>query len=475
MNSRLERNKPYINALENKIQKLQEDQEVEFKQEIADEIQDYKNEIKSYEKSFKEVVLEAERDIEYLYLHGEQGDWNVAWSGGKDSTTVAGLVVNTLLKIGKDNWNRKIHFTMSDTLIENPNLQIYMRSQIDKLKQYVEDNDMPITVNMVHRPLEHGYFYLVLGKGYFLPLNSGAGRWCTDRLKLKPQQAWVKKYNPVLQITGVRLNESSRRRASIQKWTEDSLVNRKIANSSDGGINFMAIVDFTIEDVWEYLQKERLPWSSTHDVRTLYKEATGECGFSNPRGVEAKASTLESCGARFGCWVCPVILNDRSTEAMSKYNNWMKPLTDFRAMQFKVMGTYKPIRPEGQRKKDRGVVLREVEAINDKIKMIVKSGYRRTGKKIEKNGKHMTNQGNNTIEAREFLLNYLLDTQRKMNSLRKKNGLVEIELISKEEVDAIYTMWEEDRNERPWLITNSNNISIDRLPELITELEALEP
>lgn len=378
-----------------------------------------------------------------------------------------------LLELDESQWKRKIHFVMSDTMVENPNLDIYMRSQVDKLSEFVKEKGLPVTVNLVHRPIEQGYFFLILGRGYFLPLNNGQGRWCTDRLKLKPQNEWLKEIKPIYQLTGVRLSESAKRKASIEKWTVDSRLSKKVGGTEKHR-TFMAIVDFTIEDVWEYLQRERLAWSSTHDVRTLYREATGECGFTNPKGVEAKVSQLESCGARFGCWVCPVVMKDKSTEAMSKHNEWMKPLTDYRLMQFKVMGAYVPKKKEGQSRKERSENLVKIKEINSKIKAITKSGFKRNGKKMMRNGEWDKLSGTTTVQARKWLLEKLMETQEKVNKGRVDKGLFPIELISQVEIDAIKEQWIKDYDETPHLITNSNGIHINELDNLIAELESFE-
>ena len=469
-NTRQERNKSLIEALEKKIEILQKE---ELTEDILLEIEDCKQEILNLSKDFKTLVEETKQDIRDLYLNDEEGDWSVAWSGGKDSTTVAGLVVDMLLELDESQWKRNIHFVMSDTMVENPNLDIYMRSQVDKLSKYVKDKGLPITVSLVHRPVEQGYFFLILGRGYFLPLNNGQGRWCTGRLKLNPQNEWLKEIKPIYQLTGVRLSESAKRKASIEKWTIDSRISKKVGGTEKHR-TFMAIVDFTIEDVWEYLQRERLAWSSTHDVRTLYKEATGECGFTNPKGVESKVSQLESCGARFGCWVCPVVMKDKSTEAMSQHNEWMKPLTAYRLMQFKVMGAYVPKKKEGQSRKERSVDLVKIEEINKKIKSITKSGYKRNGKPMMRNGERDTLSGTTTIEARKWLFNKLIETQELMNNGRVEKGLFPIELIAQDEIDAIKKQWELDYKDAPHLITNSNGIHISELDDLIKQLEEYE-
>lgn len=482
LNKRWQRNLHNIKAIEKDITQFEEDKKViEDSNELTKmeiKIEDLHTEIENLKKSFEELILEIKRDLKKLYLNkDDERPWAIAWSGGKDSTTVLGLVVDMLQELKPEERKRHVYVIMSDTVVENPNLEEYMHSQVDKFHEFIMNTDLPISAEIVKRPLKNSYFYLILGRGYFLPQNNGAGRWCTDRLKLKPQNEKLLEINPSFILIGVRLSESAKRKASIKKWSDNDDLNKKIGDHVHikSSNTFMPIVDFTIEDVWEYLQRERLAWSSTHDVRKLYRDATGECGFTNPKGTEAKASQSESCGARFGCWTCPVILKDRSTEEMSKSNQWMTPLTNYRMMQLKVMGDYKPFKPKGQNRKARSHVLKQVAAVNEQIKFITKSGHKRNGKLYtDKYGVIHKNKGTVTVEAREFLYEELIHTEIEVNRLRQLEGLPVLKLISDEECEAIKEMWERDRNECPWLITNVNGLVIDRLKELLDQIQEIE-
>ncbi|WP_079516546.1 phosphoadenosine phosphosulfate reductase domain-containing protein [Rossellomorea marisflavi] len=481
MNPRWESNKRLIEQLERSMDRKRE-QVVSLDRsdaiqkakvdDLLDEINDLYKEIENLKRPFKELVKEALEDLRRLYLdESDKRDWSVAWSGGKDSTCVMGLVVAMLEGLAPEERWRKVHAVMSDTMMENPNLESYMHEQVDLLKSYAERKDLPVTAQIVTRPVDQSYFYLVLGRGYFLPQNNGAGRWCTARLKIRPQKAAMKAIDPSFILMGVRLSESAKRKASIKTWSREDKLSEKIGEHAEikSSKTFMPIVDFTIEDVWMYLQRERLGWSSTHKVRTLYREATGECGFTNPKGTEAKASTSESCGARFGCWNCPVILKDKSTEEMSKSNDWMKPLIEWRFLQLKVMGDYKPDRPEGQSKKERGEVLRVWERIGQEIKLITKSGHKMNGTRMvdRKTGEPRDDQGTVTIEARQYLFEKLIETEQDVNALRVSQGLEPIELISEQEARLIVDRWDEDAEQRPWLKTNIRGTSVYRIEELL--------
>jgi DNA sulfur modification protein DndC len=417
--------------------------------------------------SYKQKLAEARAYLLDLYLdESDKRDWAVAWSGGKDSTATLGVLMSTIEMLPAERRWRKIHVVMSDTVVENPVLETYMHDQVSKLQAYVTRKELPVTVSVVKRKLEHSYFVLTLGRGYFMPQNNGRGRWCTDRLKITPQNEALREINPALILIGTRLTESTKREQSINKW----LISDRLGNhvSLPETKTFMVIVDWTIDDVWAYLGENKLGWTSSAPVRTLYKEATGECGINNPQGVEAKAKSMEGCGARFGCWLCPVVMTDRSTEEMSKSHPWMEPLTEWRELQVKVYGAFKPAKPKGQSRADRSRVLRKWDAINEQVKLISKSGYNRAGKRMN------DGQGTFTVEARKWLFERLIDTQNLVNRLRAYDGLTPISLISDEEVRLIIATWAEDERDYPHLVTNAAGKSIGKLLDLTEGIIAEE-
>lgn len=408
-------------------------------------------------------MTKVAQSIAYLSeLYTDETDrrpWAVAWSGGKDSTTVLSLVVRMLEALPVEKRTRYIHVVMSDTKVENPELGAYMASQVTQFNKYVSARNLPINAEIVSRQVEESYFVLTLGRGYFLPMRNGAGRWCTQRLKLKPQDSKLKAIDPSYIIIGTRLSESASRAASIRKWSISERIGEHV--SLPKSQTFMPIVDWTIDDVWSYLSQRSLGWTDTTEVRRIYKEATGECGINNPKAVENIAAKAEACGARFGCWLCPVVANDRSTEEMTKYHSWLEPLTEYREIQAKVYGQFKPTKKEGQTRAQRSAELRKWEAINEQVSLITKSGYNRKGARM-KNG-----QGTFTVEARRYLFNRLIETQTMVNRLRKYEGLPPISIIEADEIALIKRLWDEDMSNAKHVITNVEGRDIAELDALI--------
>jgi len=79
--------------------------------------------------------------------------------------------------------------------------------------------------------------------------------------------------------------------------------------------------------VWGYLLQVSSPWASNNrDLLSLYQSATaGEC----PLVVDEKTP---SCGnSRFGCWVCTVVEQDKTIEALIRSGEeWMESLLEIR-------------------------------------------------------------------------------------------------------------------------------------------------
>ena len=93
---------------------------------------------------------------------------------------------------------------------------------------------------------------------------------------------------------------------------------------------FSPLENWNNNDVWVFLMQYKNPWGyDNNDLLTMYRGATedGEC----PMMVEAG---LPSCGkSRFGCWVCTMVEQDKSMEAMianDSEKEWMTPLLEFR-------------------------------------------------------------------------------------------------------------------------------------------------
>ena len=192
---------------------------------------------------------------------------------------------------------------------------------------------LPITPHKLTPEIEDSFWVNLIGKGYPAPRKKF--RWCTERLKIKPSNKFirdvVRSYGEGILVLGTRKAESQKRAASMNKHEKRRVRERLSPNVSlPNSLVYSPIEDWTNDDVWLYLMQVKNPWG--HDNKSLlgmYQGASegGEC----PLVVD---TTTPSCGtSRFGCWVCTVVDKDRSMEAMIKNDEekvWMTPLLELR-------------------------------------------------------------------------------------------------------------------------------------------------
>lgn len=268
---------------------------------------------------YKIKAMAAMAEILKAYSSDAEGVWMIGYSGGKDSSVTAALVFKALLLLKPEQRTRKIYITSAQTRLDlttDPTKQ----NEVKRMHYVIDQHNLPIKIVEVEADKTNSFVYKVLGMGYPLP-KSRMNRWCSDALKIVPQQKFAKELNPALTLLGVRSSESVARSQNIEGY-------RTSQYYGDDG-KFMPIIDFTLDDVWMYLAKEKLPWGDAEEISQLYKDATGECGLSKRKAGKGEKID-DPCGARFGCVICPVVTIDKSTQEMAKIKPWFQPYVELR-------------------------------------------------------------------------------------------------------------------------------------------------
>ena len=340
------------------------------------------------------------------YLSPSQSyPWIVTFSGGKDSTLVAHLVFEALLELPPSLRNRKIYFVSNDTLVESPLVAQHMHRSLKKILDAAKILKLPVEGTITKPSLDKTFWTLLIGKGY--PSPNRNMRWCTDRLKIEPTSQFIKntvdENGAAIILLGVRKDESSTRKTSIESHKNIANSNLTPHGSLTNAFVYRPIVDVSTDDVWEFLSLNNPPWGGTHDgLIRLYREAAGgECP------IVLSQEEAPGCGtnsSRFGCWTCTVVNKDKSLQGFVDIGKTeFQPLLDFRDWLIEIRN-----KPE----------YRQVE--------------RRNGTLTIKGGKHIP--GPFTVEARQMILNRLLEVQTIYGS----------ELITQEEIDLIKQIWADD-------------------------------
>jgi DNA sulfur modification protein DndC len=272
------------------------------------------------------------KEIRELYCQDEI-PFVVGWSGGKDSTAVLQLMWYAIAALPVEKRTKTIHVITNDTFVENPIVSTWVRRALEKMKVAAQEQEMPIETHLTHPEVQDTFWTCLIGKGYPAPRNRF--RWCTERLKIKPTDSFIREVirtsGEVILVLGTRKAESVKRAATMAKHREWRVRDRLNTNPNrPNSLIYLPIEDWRTDEVWMYLMQWENPWGNNNkDLFSMYRGATAD----NECPLVIDTST-PSCGdSRFGCWVCTMVNKDKSMEAMiqnDEEKEWMQPLLDIR-------------------------------------------------------------------------------------------------------------------------------------------------
>lgn len=284
------------------------------------------------ELGYKESIQELIQEVIALY-RSDAIPWVIGYSGGKDSTAVLQLVWLALLKMEHSELTKPVHVISTDTMVENPVVAAWVANSLKEINRAAEKDRLPLLAHRLTPRIEDSFWVNLIGKGY--PAPRPMFRWCTERLKIRPSNQFikdlVKQNGEAILILGTRKAESSAR-ASRMKALEDKRVRDRLSPNSSlpNSLVFSPIEDWSNDDVWLFLMQQKNPWGyNNHELLAMYRGASedNEC----PLVVD---TSTPSCGdSRFGCWVCTMVEQDKSMSAMIQNDEekaWMTPLLQLR-------------------------------------------------------------------------------------------------------------------------------------------------
>ena len=359
--------------------------------------------------------------VDLRTLFSDTGDipWIVGLSGGKDSTAVTMHLIETLESLPPHIRRKKTcYVTCVNTLVAAPPVIDYVHRFIEELRDYAKNRELPIEVVELVPEVEQTFWVNLIGRGYPTPVREF--RWCTDRMKIRPQTKFIKDNleifgdPPIVHfLLGTRYDESISRQRTMKTHTRLGTDIHSHGTMPSAGV-IRPIEDWSTDDVWDYLLKEE--WDNgnknpfyeiNQDLAILYKDAaSGECPVIHD-------PTKQTCaGSRFGCWTCTVVDVDSSLREIigsdrDQYDTEnLTQLADFRDLL----------------KKERNIPANRVHGRNRRGTVLVK----RDGS---------VGTGSYTLEYRLKLLNRLKALQEKLGD----------ELISEEEEYLIRRIWVEEQ------------------------------
>lgn len=339
-----------------------------------------------------------ELTISSLHEYGSRHKhWAMAWSWGKDSTTLVTLIIQ-LIKTGQIPAPETLTVFAADTRLEL--IPLWLSAQI--LKKQMEE--CGVRVEIVTAPIDDRFLVYILGRG--VPPPSNTMRWCTGQIKIEPMEAAVSQFisdkeGDVLMLTGVRLGESAIR---------DNRIN--VSCSKDGGecgqgwyqndfskkmATLAPILHWRVCNVWDWLKvfapmKKHGAWNTS-----LLADAYG--------GDEA-----EENNARTGCLGCPLVEKDKALDFLTKKEQWsyLVPLKELK------------------------VIYREMRLPIHRL--------RKSGGEFKKDGTLAKNQqrmGPLTLDSRLFFLERIIKIQKEVNTKAKQEGRHQIDILNTEEIARI--------------------------------------
>jgi DNA sulfur modification protein DndC len=282
---------------------------------------------------YGKTVAALIRQVQDLYRE-DSVPWVVGYSGGKDSTATAVLVWLALAGLPPTERHKDVHVISTDTLVENPVIAGWVARSLHLMEKAAAEQGLPIRPHRLTPSLNDSFWVNLIGRGYASPRPKF--RWCTERLKIKPSNKFIRDLvnasGEAILVLGTRKAESAVRDARMRELEKKRVRDLLSPNASlPNSLVYSPVEDWTTDDVWMFLmQNHANPWGiDHHDLLTIYQGASpdSEC----PLVID---SSTPSCGdSRFGCWTCTMVSHDKSMAAMisnDEEKEWMLPLLEFR-------------------------------------------------------------------------------------------------------------------------------------------------
>ena len=127
--------------------------------------------------------------IQNLYL-ADDIPWMIGYSGGKDSTAAVQLVWMAIEKLPLEQRKKTIHIMNTDTLVESPVVSKWVEKSLENMRTEANDRDLPFVPERLTPDYNNTFWVNLIGRGY--PFPRMKYRWCTDRLKIKPVNDFIK-------------------------------------------------------------------------------------------------------------------------------------------------------------------------------------------------------------------------------------------------------------------------------------------
>lgn len=100
-----------------------------------------------------------------IYL-SDNRPWIIGFSGGKDSTCVVQIVYYMLKSLPDDKRKKGVYVLSSDTLVENPIMEMRRNEVCEKIGNQSKKDGLPIKVKILRPELNDTFWVNLIGRGY---------------------------------------------------------------------------------------------------------------------------------------------------------------------------------------------------------------------------------------------------------------------------------------------------------------------
>lgn len=275
--------------------------------------------------------------------------FHVGYSTGKDSSVVLNASIEAMrrcLENGEIEADRPLVVITVDTLLEPSNIQMYVPYAHNQVKSLCEEIGINIHLKLVSPPMHQQLMVLYAGSQKLISTSASGRRadcsviWKVDTAKRALDEtirSLPEKYRngKWVNLSGVRLDESTRRKSNMKKRGEanlsaDMLVNQlRTEVDGFGYYRFAPIANWATRDVINSLNHagetpmkkmppgKHIPCYGKNFglLLAIYGEGSNDV---------CQAGDSSSCGgvARYGCQTCGMVTEDYSGREMLQYPRW---------------------------------------------------------------------------------------------------------------------------------------------------------
>ena len=274
-------------------------------------------------------------------------------STGKDSTLMTSLSIAAMKRWRKQGRPlRPVLVQVSDTNSEFPEMALRMRAEVAALNRFGMAEMLPIKAMLVSPPPKHRLLVELIGNGKPLPrLSSGKSKngyavasWCMDRLKARVMDRALKaarqEFPIFVQCLGVRNAESSKRSATIQKYSVEDLPAISRLGDDEARLGFCPVAHWDDLSLRNWLvdaqrnPETECPWrpEGVFELVAIYTKGAGEnenpheCALTITKDGSVSNSCSDLTGTRLGCVFCVLSTNRSLTNTAAKDSRylWLK-------------------------------------------------------------------------------------------------------------------------------------------------------